>query len=194
MAAEPVAPVRVLIINSLGRENSPYDVFASAFRSELMQRLTTPVAFHETSLDGARFDLALDSASFVRYLQNDDGTFHNFVYDREGTINTQGSTSYKSLGWWAVRSLWALAEGYRVFGGVDPAYAAELQASYRLTESALAAAHSEHYGEYNLVHGLRIPAWIPNGSADEASVALLALTVVFVLGVLCIERSSISYG
>jgi hypothetical protein len=61
--------VRVLIINSLGRENSPYEVFASAFRSELVRRITTPVAFHETSLDGARFDPARDSASFVRHLQ-----------------------------------------------------------------------------------------------------------------------------
>ena len=61
-----------------------------------------------------------------------------------GTINTQGSTSYKSLGWWAVRNVGA-GRGYRVFGDVDPAYAVELQVSYRLTESALAAAHGRHY-------------------------------------------------
>lgn len=137
------------------------------------------LGYYEQTGDMRALEQARLCLDFARYLQNDDGTFHNFVYDREGTINTQGSTSYKSLGWWAVRSLWALAEGYRVFGDVDPAYAVELQVSYRLTESALAAAHSKHYGEYNLVHGLRIPAWIPNGSADEASVALLALTAYY---------------
>lgn len=69
-ATEVAQPVRVLLINSMGRENSPFEVFASAFRSELAQRLTVPVAFHETSLDGARFDPARDSAGFVRFLQD----------------------------------------------------------------------------------------------------------------------------
>lgn len=61
-------PVRVLIINSFGRENSPYDVFASAFRSELVRHVATPIAFFETSLDGARFDPAVDAAPFARFL------------------------------------------------------------------------------------------------------------------------------
>lgn len=62
-------PERVLIINSYGPENSPYGVFASMFRSELAQRTTAPVAFYETILDGARFDPMVDTAPFVRYLQ-----------------------------------------------------------------------------------------------------------------------------
>ena len=128
----------------------------------------------ERALENARLCL-----EFVRYMQNDDGTFYNFVLDDQGTINTDGKTSYKSLGWWAVRGLWALAEGYRVFSSVDPAYAAELQASYRLTETALAAAYSGHYGEYNLVHGHRVPAWIPNGAADESSIALQAFSTYY---------------
>ncbi len=70
-AASAVAaePERVLIINSYGPENSPYGVFASMFRSELAQRTTAPVAFYETILDGARFDPAIDTGPFVRYLQ-----------------------------------------------------------------------------------------------------------------------------
>jgi hypothetical protein len=116
---------------------------------------------------------------FVRYVQNEDGTFYNFVLDRTGTINTDGSTSYKSLGWWAMRSLWSLAEGYRIFAPLDPAYAAELQSSYQVTEEALTAAYNGHQGEYSQVHDISVPAWIPGGAADVSSVMLLALTAYY---------------
>ncbi|MEP6984743.1 MAG: hypothetical protein ABI970_04045, partial [Chloroflexota bacterium] len=48
---------------------------------------------------------------FVRYMQTSDGAFYNFVFDRQGTINKIGNTSYKSVDWWAMRALWALGEG-----------------------------------------------------------------------------------
>jgi hypothetical protein len=134
--------------------------------------------YYDQTGDARALEQARLCLHFVRYLQNDDGTFYNFVTDRDGTINTQGNTSYKSLGWWAMRSLWALAEGYRVFGAVDPDYAAELQAAYRLTEAALAGTF-QHYGEYNQLHGFSIPAWIPGGAADVSSVALLALVAYY---------------
>ena len=60
---------------------------------------------------------------FVRYMQTDDGQFYNFVLNRDDKINTTGNTSYKDLGWWAMRGLWALGEGVRVFDKVDSAYA-----------------------------------------------------------------------
>ncbi len=110
----------------------------------------------------------------MRYVQAADGSFYNFVLDRSGTINETGSTSYKTLGWWAMRSLWALAEGYRVFAAVDPDYAADLQASYLLTERALADTMT-NYGLYSQVHEFSVPAWIPGGAPDMASVGLLAL-------------------
>ncbi len=131
--------------------------------------------YYERTGDGRALDTARRCLEFVRALQNDDGTFHNFVYDREGTINTEGITSYKSLGWWAMRGLWALAEGYRVFSAVDPAYAAELQAAYRLTESALIDSFL-NYGTFSQVHGFSIPAWLPGGAADVSGLALVALT------------------
>lgn len=127
----------------------------------------------ENALEQARLCL-----EFVRYVQAEDGMFYNFVTDREGTINTQGNTSYKSLGWWAMRSLWALAEGYRVFSEVDPDYAAELQSVYQRTEDALATTLSG-YGQFSQIHDFSIPAWIPGGAADVSSVALLALTAYY---------------
>lgn len=134
------------------------------------------LGYYEQTRDTRALDYARECLDFVRYMQNEDGTFYNFVTDRSGTINTQGNTSYKSLGWWAMRSLWALAEGYRVFAPLDPVYAAELQAGYKRTETALAAAYSGHAGEFSPLHGFSIPAWIPGGAVDVSSVMLLALT------------------
>ncbi|HVO70649.1 MAG TPA: sugar-binding protein [Aggregatilineaceae bacterium] len=136
------------------------------------------LGYYEQTGDTQALDEARLCLEFVRYLQNADGTFYNFVLDRSGTINTEGNTSYKSLGWWAMRSLWALAEGYRVFAPIDPAYAAELRSSYRLTEMALAATLG-NLGQYSQLHGYSIPAWIPGGAADVSSVALLALTAYY---------------
>lgn len=131
--------------------------------------------YYEQTADPQALDLARRCLEFVRYMQADDGEFYNFVYDAQGTINTQGSTSYKSLGWWAMRGMWALAEGVRVFGDVDPAYAAGLEAAYLRTESRLADSLSS-VGTYSQLHGYSIPAWIPGGAPDVASVGLLALT------------------
>jgi hypothetical protein len=135
------------------------------------------LAYYEQTGDSRTLDQARLCLDFVRYMQAEDGWFYNFVTDAGGTINPQGSTSYKTLtGWWAMRGLWALAEGYRVFAGVDPAYAAELQAAYQLTESALAGEVLHNYGTYSQLHGFSIPAWIPGGAADNSSVMLLSLT------------------
>ena len=62
-------PTRVLIINSFSGENGPFNNYAAHFRAELAKSATTPVAFYEVSLDGARFDPARDTNTFVRFLK-----------------------------------------------------------------------------------------------------------------------------
>lgn len=134
------------------------------------------LGYYEQTGDARALEQARLCLEFVRYLQTEDGWFYNFTFDDKGTINTEGNTSYKTLqGWWAMRGLWALAEGVRVFSPVDESYAAELEAAYLLTESALAANLAE-YGVYSPLHGFNVPAWIPGGAPDVASVELLALT------------------
>ncbi len=115
---------------------------------------------------------------FVRTMQTDDGAFYNFVLDRQGTINRTGGTSYKSLEWWAMRALWALGEGVRVFDRVDPAYADQLAVSYRKTERAIAGLVT-NYGEFVTLHGFKIPAWLPNGAADSTGVGLLGMAAYY---------------
>jgi hypothetical protein len=119
-------------------------------------------------------ELARLCLNFVMYVQADDGEFYNFVTDSAGTINERGGTSYKSLGWWAMRGLWALGEGVRAFDDVDPAYADQLAEAFQRTEAALAATLT-NYGDYQEIHGFRVPAWIPSSEPAVAGVGLLGL-------------------
>lgn len=129
---------------------------------------------YERTGDPELLELARQCLNFVLYMQAEDGEFYNFVTDSAGTINERGNTSYKSLGWWAMRGLWALGEGVRVFDAVDPAYADELEAAYLRTEAAIAATMT-NYGTYNEVHGFRVPAWIPTSESTVAGIGLLGL-------------------
>ncbi len=129
---------------------------------------------YERTGDPELLELARACLEFVRYVQAEDGEFYNFVYDREGAINERGNTSYKSLGWWAMRGMWALGEGVRVFDSVDSGYADTLAEAYLLTESQLGNILG-NYGQSTNVHGFDIPAWIPGGEASVSSIGLLGL-------------------
>jgi hypothetical protein len=133
---------------------------------------------YERTGDAALLELARRSLNFVLYMQAEDGEFYNFVWDREGTQNLTGGTSYKSLTWWAMRGLWALGEGVRVFDTADATYADTLAAAYLKTERALAATLS-NYGQYTSIHGYEVPAWIPGGEPNVASIGLLGLAAYY---------------
>jgi hypothetical protein len=130
--------------------------------------------FYDRTGDEQALELARACLNFVMYLQAKDGEYYNFVTDREGTINEQGSTSYKSWSWWAARGQWALATGYRVFRDVDPEYAAQLQAAYLRGEEALGRVMGP-VGSYTDLHGVRIPAWLIGGGSDLTAMAVLGL-------------------
>lgn len=133
---------------------------------------------YERTRDMELLNLAKLCLNFVLYMQAPDGEFYNFVTDKSGTINERGGTSYKSLGWWAMRGLWAIGEGVRVFDTVDVAYADQLAEAYLKTETALGATLT-NYGEYTSHHGYEIPAWIPGGEPDVASIGLLGLAAYY---------------
>jgi hypothetical protein len=128
--------------------------------------------------DESLLDWARRCLNFVMYMQLDDGQFYNFVWDREGTINRTGGTSVASLGWWAMRALWALGEGVRVFDTVEPAYADQLAAAFQRTEAALQQ-RLGNYGDTFSLHGFDIPAWIPSSESTIASIGLLGLAAYY---------------
>ena len=51
---------------------------------------------------------------FVLFMQRDDGRFHNFIRDWDGTINTEGPTSFAGGTFWQARAVRALAKAHLV--------------------------------------------------------------------------------
>jgi len=49
---------------------------------------------------------------FVLYMQRDDGRFHNFIQDWDGTINEHGPTSFAGGEFWHARAVRALAKAH----------------------------------------------------------------------------------
>lgn len=133
------------------------------------------LAYYERTGDPEALEQARYALNFVRHLQAEDGEYYNFVLDRQGTVNTEGRTSYKGWGWWAARGQWALAAGYRVFRDVDPSYAAALREAYLRGEDALGRAVGP-VGAYDELHGVRLPAWLVGNGSDLSALAVLGLT------------------
>lgn len=123
----------------------------------------------QTSLQRARKLL-----DFCRYMQAEDGQFYNFIY-ADRSINRDGKTSYKSLGWWTARGMWALGEGYRVFLTQDAAYAAALEQHIKKVFPHIDTLFAHHAGIENF-RGFKNPKWLLyNSAADATSELLLGL-------------------
>jgi hypothetical protein len=122
-------------------------------------------------------DAALEAArgllEFTMAMQDDDGTFYNFVF-ADGRINRLGITSRKGAGFWAARALWALAEGLPDFADRDPDFAELLRASFLRGVPPFLAKVEPRYGTSTERFGYAVPAWLPDGGADVASNLLLA--------------------
>jgi len=130
---------------------------------------------YESTGDPASLDKTRRLLNFVLYMQAEDGQFYNFILDREGTINQTGATSFKSSGWWAARAAHALGAGSRVMRSVDPAYASQLDQAFQHIRDVWVGEVAAHYGKYDQVHEVQVPAWLLAGAGDVTSIAVLAL-------------------
>lgn len=125
----------------------------------------------EVTGDTASFRRGRRLIDFCRYLQAEDGQFYNFIF-ADHSINREGQTSFKSLGWWAARGVWAMGEGYRIFRDRDPAYARLLQQQVQKTFVHLDTLLQRHaaIGEIN---GFNVPRWLLYNSAGDATSELV---------------------
>lgn len=108
---------------------------------------------------------------FCRHLQAEDGLFYNFIY-ADHLINREGKTSYKSLGWWTARGVWAMGEGYRIFHDRDPAYAGLLQQHVQKTFVHLDTLLQRH-PQIAKSNGFNAPRWLLYNSAGDATSELV---------------------
>jgi multiple sugar transport system substrate-binding protein len=81
---------------------------------------------YEESGDARDRDEAQGLLRFVAAMEQGDGEFLNFI-DAQGRPNRDAPSSRKSMSYWGARGVWALAEGVRVFGRLDPDRAKELR-------------------------------------------------------------------
>jgi len=123
----------------------------------------------QSSLDEAKRLL-----DFLLYMQAPNGMFYNFIYS-DLSINKTHQNSIAQANWWTWRAMWALSEGCLIFQDKLPEYARILSTSIA---RALPAIDSllQQYPKTKEVYGLKIPTWLPAGSAsDQAALIILGL-------------------
>ena len=77
--------------------------------------------------------------------------------------------------YWLARTIWALGEGYSDLRDTDPSFASFLKRRLDLAIGALNREVLVEYGRYQLVDGVRMPAWLITAGADASSEAVLGL-------------------
>ena len=99
----------------------------------------------------------------------------------DGTLNPSAEPpelpdpSDSGPSYWLARTIWALGEGYAAFRTADPAFAAFLKARLDLAIAALDRQVLARYGQYQIVDGVRVPAWLIVDGADASAEAVLGL-------------------
>ncbi|WP_238158043.1 hypothetical protein [Kribbella voronezhensis] len=100
----------------------------------------------------------------------------------DGTLNPSADPpelpdpSDSGPAYWLARTVWALGEGYAVFRTVDVRFAAFLRSRLELAIAALERQVLVRYGQWNVVDGRRVPAWLIVAGADATSEAVLGLS------------------
>jgi len=122
----------------------------------------------------------------VAYMQtvSNDSRLGNFVLwmQPDGTLNPSAEPvefpdpSDSDHSYWLARGIWAYGEGYEAFRTADPAFAAFLRQRMDLALGALERQVLVRYGEYDLLDGLRVPAWLVVDGADASSEAVYGLS------------------
>ncbi|HZX06514.1 hypothetical protein [Kribbella sp.] len=128
-----------------------------------------------TSLDAARGLLRS-----LTYLQSPNGNVVLWMQP-DGTLNPSAEPvelpdpSDSGPSYWLARTVWALGEGYAAFRPVDSVFAGFLRERLELAIAALERQVLVRYGDYNVVDGRRLPAWLIVNGADATSEAVLGL-------------------
>ena len=133
--------------------------------------------FHEAaSLDAARGLLRA-----LTFLQSPNGNVVLWMQP-DGTLNPSADPvdlpdpSDSGPSYWLARTVWALGEGHAVFRHTDRAFAGFLRDRLELALAALRRQVLVRYGQYQVVDGRRLPAWLIVDGADATSEAVLGLS------------------
>ncbi|MGW6276510.1 hypothetical protein [Kribbella sp. NPDC055071] len=124
---------------------------------------------------------ARDLLRGLTYLQSPNGNVVLWMQP-DGTLNPSADPvelpdpSDSGPSYWLARTVWALGEGYAAFRTADRGFADFLRARLELAITALERQVLVRYGEWNIVDGRRVPAWLIVNGADATSEAVLGLS------------------
>lgn len=110
-----------------------------------------------------------NAGNVVLWMQ-DDGALNPSAEPVELPDPSDSAESY-----WVARTLWALGEGYAAFRDVDAEFASFLQERMQLSIDAVQRQVLDSYGEYLVVDGVKLPAWLITNGADASAEAVLGL-------------------
>ena len=111
---------------------------------------------------------------FLLYMQAPNGMFYNFIYS-DLSINKTHQNSIDQANWWTWRAIWALSEGCLIFQDQSPEYAQTMSTAVDKTLPAIDSL-LQQYPKIKEINGLKIPTWLPAGSAsDQAALIILGL-------------------
>ncbi|MFB6719500.1 hypothetical protein ACFCV3_05035 [Kribbella sp. NPDC056345] len=131
-------------------------------------------------LRGSSLATARDLLRGLAYLQSPNGNVVLWMQP-DGSLNPSADPvelpdpSDSGPSFWLARTVWALGEGFEVFQHVDRAFAAFLKTRLDLAIAALERQVLVRYGQWNVVDGRRLPAWLIVNGADATSEAVLGL-------------------
>lgn len=109
-----------------------------------------------------------DAGNVVLWMQPD-GTLNRSARPVELPDPSDSGPSY-----WLARTVWALGEGYAAFRGTP--FGDFLRARTDLAVAALDRQVLSRYGEWQVVDGVRVPAWLIVDGADASAEAVLGLS------------------
>jgi hypothetical protein len=130
---------------------------------------------------GGSPDAARGLLRALTFLQSSNGNVVLWMQP-DGTLNPSADPvelpdpSDSGPSYWLARTVWALGEGYAAFRHIDRAFAAFLRDRLELAIAALERQVLIRYGQYNVVDGRRLPAWLIVNGADATSEAVLGLS------------------
>ena len=130
---------------------------------------------------GGSPDAARGLLRALTFLQSSNGNVVLWMQP-DGTLNPSADPvelpdpSDSGPSYWLARTVWALGEGYAAFRHTDRAFAAFLRERLELAIAALERQVLVRYGQYNVVDGRRLPAWLIVNGADATSEAVLGLS------------------
>ena len=111
-----------------------------------------------------------NAGNVVLWMQPD-GTLNPSAFPVELPDPSDSDASY-----WLARTVWALGEGYADFRRADPAFAGFLRERMDLAVAALDRQVLDAYGTFQVIDGVRTPAWLIADGGDATSEAMLGLS------------------